>query len=134
MREAWSLRASWTGYSTAQQLQGLEIDEADTFSWAIGVALPHRPLRPSVDDPFDGFSAWRQALDAKGRHWREDLPFTVDLPDTWQDAPALCRALEITRQHARADRTARPWLQLPLLLSAAKVSVIVAVELTSALP
>jgi len=91
MREAWSLRASWTGYSTAQQLQGLEIDEADTFSWAIGVALPHRPLRPSVDDPFDGFSAWRQALDAKGRHWREDLPFTVDLPDTWQDAPASTR-------------------------------------------
>ena len=50
VRGAWSLRASWTGYSTAQQLQDVEIDEADIFACAIGVALPGRPLRSSLDD------------------------------------------------------------------------------------
>lgn len=116
MAEAWQLRAAWTGYARALQLQSIEIDEIDVYSWGCGHNLPNRARRSSVADDFAGFEPWRSALAAHGRHWREDLPFTPDLPEGFEKAPALLRALEITAQSARATGTVQPWLALPMLL------------------
>lgn len=113
---AWGLRAAWSGYATALQLQGVEIDEADVFSWGTGVHLPGRQSRPSLDNPFAAFEPWRQALVATGHHWQEQLPFTPELSDGLAAAPSLLRACEITRQFALADRSIQPWLWLPVLL------------------
>ncbi|MCZ4343956.1 hypothetical protein O4H52_20300, partial [Sphingomonadaceae bacterium G21617-S1] len=43
---AWSLRAAWSGYATALQLQGVEIDEAEVFAWGTGVN-GQRTLHPT---------------------------------------------------------------------------------------
>ncbi|MDF0490382.1 hypothetical protein PX554_19830 [Sphingomonas sp. H39-1-10] len=100
----------------ALQLQGAEIDEAEVFSHAADVTLPNRSRRETLTDPFDGLGTWQASLSAAGRHWREDLPFSAELPESWSEAPTLVRALEIVRQFARADRGAAPWLHLPILL------------------
>lgn len=113
---AWRLRAAWTGYARALQLQSVEIDEIDVFSWGCGLVLPQRAPRSSVADDFAPFLLWRTAMAARGRHWREDLPFALDLPDGFAAAPALLRAFEITRHFACATGTAESWLALPMLL------------------
>ncbi|WP_240502343.1 hypothetical protein [Sphingomonas panacis] len=113
---AWALRAAWTGYSKALQLQGEEIDEIDVFSWATGVQLSGRPHRESLHDPFSAFVPWQRSLAATGHHWQEQLPFTPELEDGFAGAPALLRAFEVTRQFALADRSILPWLWLPVLL------------------
>lgn len=51
-----------------------------------------------------------------GRHWREDLPFTFDLPMGWDNAPALTRALALIEAWVRNDRSMAPWLGLPTVL------------------
>ncbi len=113
---AWSLRAAWSGYAIALQLQGVEIDEAEVFSWGTGFHLPGRQQRSSLEDPFSAFDPWRRALTAIGHHWQEQLPFTPELSDGFAAAPALLRACEITRQFAQADRSILPWLWFPILL------------------
>lgn len=113
---AWSLRAAWSGYATALQLQGAEIDEAEVFAWGTGVPLPGRQHRSSLDDPFSAFDGWRRSLAATGHHWQEQLPFTPELDDGFAAAPALLRACEVMRQFALADRSIQPWLWLPVLL------------------
>lgn len=113
---AWSLRAAWSGYTTALQLQSFEIDEAEVFSWATGVQLPGRQHRESLHDPFSAFVPWQRSLAATGHHWQEQLPFTPELGEGFAAAPALLRAFEITRQFAQVDRSILPWLWLPVLL------------------
>ncbi|SMD09470.1 hypothetical protein SAMN06272759_1423 [Novosphingobium sp. B1] len=114
---AWTLRASWTGYAAALRLQAFEIDEIDIISHACGLTLPGRALLETASDPFAALAPWQARLvEKKGRHWREDLPFTFELPEAWDKAPALARALALVDAWARHDRTMAPWLGLPTVL------------------
>ncbi|QYE37077.1 hypothetical protein KZX46_22030 (plasmid) [Polymorphobacter sp. PAMC 29334] len=123
VRLPWIERASWTGFAAARRGQGAEIDEIDIFALAGGIALPRRPPLSFAADELAGLSSWQTALARPdGRHWRELVPVTLDLPTDWRDRPALLRALELTAIHARADRSAAPWLSGPSLLKALGVT------------
>ena len=63
---AWRLRAAWSGYARALQLQSVEIDEIDVCSWGCGLVLPRRAPRSSVGDAFAAFVPWLTALAARG--------------------------------------------------------------------
>lgn len=114
---AWTLRASWTGYATALRLQAFEIDEIDIISHECGLTLPGRPPIETNAEPFSALQSWQATMAEKtGRHWREDLPFTFDLPMGWDNAPALTRALALIEAWVRNDRSMAPWLGLPTVL------------------
>ncbi|WP_255245779.1 hypothetical protein [Sphingobium sp. D43FB] len=114
---AWTRRAAWSGYARALQLQSAEIDEIDVFSWGCGLQIPGRPLRSTNLDLFDSFEAWREEL-AKPDPlaWRDALPTLISEPAAAIEHPALIRALDQVRQHARADGSILPWLGLPFAL------------------
>lgn len=113
---AWRLRASWTGYAAALQLQGVEIDEIDVFSHACALPLPGRARLATLDDPFAALPRWQAKFVSNAtRHWREDLGALV-APDPSYAGPRLVRALEALRQITIADSTIDAWLALPLLL------------------
>ena len=42
---AWRKRAAWIGYARALQLQSVEIDEIDVFSWGCELKIAGRALR-----------------------------------------------------------------------------------------
>lgn len=114
---AWKMRASWTGYAAALRLQQVELEEIDIIAEQCGLRLAGRPLLPTAGAPFAAYEPWLARLaEPEGRHWREDLPFTFDPPDGWQEAPALIRALALLDAWARADRTIAPWLAFPIIL------------------
>lgn len=113
---AWQMRAAWTGYARALQLQGIEIDEIDVFSHECGVVLPGRSRGATLDDPFVALPRWRACFAGNAsRHWREDLGALV-APDPTYAGPRLVRALEALRQVALAEKAIEAWLALPLLL------------------
>jgi hypothetical protein len=123
VRSAWSLRAAWSGYARALQLQGVEIDEIDVFSWGCGLLIPGRPIRATNIDQFDSFEAWRMALAAQDPlAWRDALPTAVGEPAAAAEHPALVRALDRVRQHTRIDGTITPWLGTPFALRDMHVS------------
>ncbi len=113
---AWRLRAAWSGYARALQLQSIEIDEIDVYSWGCALPLPGRHRLSTTQDPFAAFADWRTqfAGNAK-RHWREDLGALV-VPDPGYAGPQLIRALETLRQISIAVAGIEAWLALPLLL------------------
>lgn len=114
---AWTLRASWIGYAAALRLQAFEIDEIDIISHECGLTLPWRAPLETASNPFAALAPWQAMLVEKvGRHWREDLPFTFELPDGWDNAPALARALALVDTWACSDRSMSPWLGLPTVL------------------
>lgn len=39
----WAMRAAWSGYTTALQLQSAEVEEIDVFSWGCGLQIADRP-------------------------------------------------------------------------------------------
>ena len=39
----WAMRAAWSGYTTALQLQSAEVEEIDVFSWGFGLQITDRP-------------------------------------------------------------------------------------------
>ncbi|WP_337847830.1 hypothetical protein [Sphingomonas sp.] len=122
---AWSLRAAWSGYARALQLQGIEIDEIDVFSWGCGLRIPGRPIRATNVDPFDHFEDWRVELLARDPlAWRDALPTTIGEPAAAAEHPHLIRALDRARQHARIDGTILPWLGLPFALRDQQLSTI----------
>lgn len=113
----WRVRAAWSGYATALQLQGVEIDEIDVYSWGCGLRLPGRPLISTHLDPFEGFAGWQQTLTADGdASWRDHLPAAIGEPADAREHPPLVRALDLVRQLARIDGTATPWLRAPIML------------------
>lgn len=113
---AWDLRARWSGYAAALQLNRVELEEIDIIAAQCGLRLPGRPLPATVLDPFSAWECWGVSLAAPQRHWREDLPFTFDLPEDWAKAPILVRALALLDAWASKDPSLAPWLALPVLL------------------
>jgi hypothetical protein len=114
---AWSRRAAWSGYAKALQLQSAEIDEIDVFSWGCGLQIAGRPIRATNVDLFDRFGEWEAALRCDDPlSWRDGLPTAIGEPANAGDHPALVRAFDCVRQHARIDGGALPWLGLPFAL------------------
>lgn len=113
----WRVRAAWSGYTTALQLQGVEVDEIDVYSWGCGLKVPGRPLISTTLYPFEGFAAWQHALATQhGPGWRDPLPTAIgERGDAREHAP-LVRALDLVRQYARVDGTSKPWLWAPFML------------------
>ena len=118
VRSAWLERACWTGFAAARRAQGAEIDEIDVFALACDAALPQRRPIAFAADERAALLTWQRVLAQRDPpHWRDRLPFSVDLPDDWRERPALLRGLELTGRHARAERSATPWLDSPALLA-----------------
>ena len=114
----WRERARWIGYARALQLQSVELDEIDVISWATATPIPGRARFDTLVDPFDAFGPWTAMLaEREQRHWREDLPFTLQIPLGFSDAPLILRAIAILGQHTQATGSISPWLSLPLLLA-----------------
>ena len=113
----WHIRAAWSGYTTALQLQGVEVDEIDVYSWGCGLRVPGRPLIGTTIDPFDAFAAWQQVLiEQHGAAWRDPLPTAIGEPSEAREHPLLVRALDLVRQYARIDGSSTPWLSAPIIL------------------
>lgn len=119
----WQQRAVWTGYTTALQAQGAEIDEIDIFGRECAVTLPGRPRMPSHLDDHHALRNWQTRLASrKPHHWRDELPISTEVAADWAERPALLRALEIVARHARADSTITPWLTVPWLLKSMNIT------------
>lgn len=111
------MRAAWTGYARALQLQSAEIEEIDVFSWGCGLQIPGRPPLPSHLDLFDRFAEWRAALQDDDRlRWRDRLPTAIGDPATAAEHAPVIRALDTVRQLARIDHSIMAWLSLPFAL------------------
>ncbi|CCW17282.1 hypothetical protein EBBID32_16210 [Sphingobium indicum BiD32] len=114
---AWTTRAAWSGYARALQLQGVEIDEIDVFSWGCGLQIPGRPIRATNTDSFEQFENWRATLRSNDPFvWRDALPTAISDAAVATEHPSLVRALDRVRQHARLDATITPWTGLPFEL------------------
>jgi hypothetical protein len=114
---AWKLRARWTGYASALRLQQIPLEEIDIIAAHCSIVLAGRKPPEMAWVPEHEFDNWQNTLvEAPGRHWREDLPFTFDPPHGWKEAPALARALTLLDAWARSDRTSAPWLAFPVTL------------------
>lgn len=113
----WQIRAAWSGYTTALQLQGVEVDEIDVFSWGCGLRLPARPRISTHLDPFEEFAAWQRMLkEHDDASWRDHLPTAIGEPAEAREHPPLVRALDLVRQYARLAGTLTPWLHAPIML------------------
>jgi len=113
----WAIRAAWTGYAKALQLQSAEVEEIDVFSWGCGLRTSGRPALPSHLDLFDRFDEWRAALDdADTLVWRDRLPTAIGESAIACEHPPLVRALDTVRQLARIDHSIMAWLGLPFAL------------------
>lgn len=114
---AWRKRAAWIGYARALQLQSVEIDEIDVFSWGCELKIAGRALRASIVDIFEEFAPWQTALgDPDPFAWRNARPLAFVEPDPAAAHPPIVRALEMLRRDSRADRSIVPWLGLPFML------------------
>src|SRR3546814_8888938 len=111
------MRAAWTGYARALQLQSTEIEQIDLFSWGCGLKIPGRPAIPSHVDLFDRCDDWRAALRDTDKHqWRDRLPTAIGDPAVADEHPPLVRALDTLRQLARIDHSTTAWLSAPFAL------------------
>ena len=55
-------------------------------------------------------------------HWREIVRYPQDLPAEWTERPALLRALQLVATHSRQEIGIKPALDLPVLLTALKIT------------
>ena len=105
------------GYTRALQLQAIEIDEIDVFSWSCELKIAGRALRVSTMDVFEEFAPWQAALgDSDLFAWRSARPLALAEPDSAAAHPLLVRALEMLRRDSRTDRSVVAWLGLPFAL------------------
>ncbi len=119
------MRATWSGYARALQLQGVEIDEIDVFSWGCGLRIPGRTIRATNVDQFDRFEDWGLQLRAEDPlAWRDALPTLIGEHAKASEHPPLVRALDRVRQHARLDGTIVSWLGLAFALRDQRLSAI----------
>src|SRR3546814_7229182 len=80
------MRAAWSGYAKALQLQSAEVEEIDVFSWGCGLQIADRPALPSHLDLFDRFEEWRAALlDTDAITWFDRLPTAIGEPSEATD-------------------------------------------------
>lgn len=120
---AWQKRAKLSGYAAALYLQNEQIDEVDVFSHFCGLRLPGRAIPETNSEPYAEFAKWEALLhDGEGRHWRQALPFTFDLPQGWEGAPKLVRSLVVLHKWTSVDMTKMAWLQGPILLQQFRVT------------
>lgn len=114
---AWRQRAAWMGYARALQLQSVEIDEIDVFSWGCELKIAGRALRSSTVDIFEEFAPWQAALrDTDPFAWRMARPLALAETDSATAHPLLVRALDMLRRDSRTDRSIVAWLGLPFAL------------------
>lgn len=110
----WRRRAAFAGYARGLQLQGVEIDDVDVFSWACGISLPGRPRRTTVIDEFGALAPWLRQLQTLERSaWKDALPFP---PSTRSELPRILQALELQRQYALRSGSIDAWLSLPTII------------------
>lgn len=112
----WMLRATWTGYARALQLMGAEIDAIDVFSRGCGLPLPDRAPRRTHGDDYAAFAPWQARLAVRGRHWAEDLPFSLPDDDRRARKPLIERAIDLLGQWLEKAPGIEAWLALPILL------------------
>ena len=113
----WIVRAAWSGYAGALQLQGAESEEIDVFSRACDLKIPERHVRATNLDEFGRLGPWLQEIASSDTlAWRDALPTAVITPDQASQHPPLIRALDRIRQIARLDHSLAPWLGLPFAL------------------
>jgi hypothetical protein len=111
------LQTSLSADTSALRLQQIPLEEIDIISSKCSILLVGRKPPETAWVPEHEFDNWQNTLvEAPGRHWREDLPFTFDPPHGWKEAPALARALTLLDAWARSDRTSAPWLAFPVTL------------------
>src|SRR3546814_8423635 len=111
------MRAAWTGYARALQVQSTEIEEIALVSWGCGLKIPGRPAIPSHVDLVDRWDDWRAALRDTDKHqWRDRLPTAIGDPAVADEHPPLVRALDTLRQLARIDHSTTAWLSAPFAL------------------
>ncbi|MCW1431971.1 hypothetical protein OLX23_22910 [Novosphingobium sp. JCM 18896] len=123
VRAAWVRRAAWSGYAKALQLQQVELDEIDAFSWGCGLKLPGRAQPTTHLDLYADFAPWQAALaESDPLAWRDALPLAIGEPAGAAEHPTLIRALDRVRQHARVDGSPIPWLGLPFALRDLKLA------------
>lgn len=114
---AWRRRAAWMGYTGALQLQAIEIDEIDVFSWGCELKITGRALRASTVDIFEEFAPWQAALrNPDPFAWRMARPLALAETDSATAHPLLVRALDMLRRDSRTDRSIAAWLGLPFAL------------------
>lgn len=105
------------GYTRALQLQSVEIDEIDVFSWGCELKIAGRALRASTVDIFEDFAPWQAALrDPDPFAWRVARPLALAETDAATVHPRLVRALDLLRRDSRTDRSIAAWLGLPFAL------------------
>lgn len=110
---AWKRRASWTGYAAALRLQNEPFEEIDVIGHLCDIIIPARVKSDTTGDVFAEYEQWATVVlsDAPRAQLRgEGALFAPDVPP-------LVRALSAVDLAARADKTMRPWLALPSILS-----------------
>lgn len=123
LREAWTVRASISGFAAALRAQHIELEEIDVFCAHFGLKT-ERKVNSLDLGSIDRLPGWIEASGCKSeaigcpndRHWNENLPFIFDPPTNWDPAPQLVRALEVIATWSRNKRTMDCWLALPELL------------------
>ena len=113
--ELWSARARWKSLATTLQLQGHEIEEIDIFAADMRAFLPNR-ICPTLDIDIPAELAWLD-YEMRNRVGRTSWEGGNEPLANVRDRPALLSALEVAARHARAARTHRGWLALPLILA-----------------
>ena len=115
MAAAWKRRASWTGYAAALRLQNEPFEEIDVIAHLWDITLPARAKSDTTGEVFAEYEQWATFLlgDAPRPQLRGDGEGALFAPDV----PPLVRALSAVDLAARADKTVRPWLTLPSILS-----------------
>jgi hypothetical protein len=115
MAAAWKRRASWAGYAAALRLQNEPFEEIDVIAHLCDITLPARAKSDTTGEVFAEYEQWVTFV--LGDAPRPQLCGEGEGALLAPDVPPLVRALSAVDLAARADKTARPWLALPSILS-----------------
>jgi hypothetical protein len=107
----WIVRAAWSGYAGALQLQGAEIEEIDVFSRACDLKIPERHVRATNLDEFGRLGPWLQEIASSDTlAWRDALPTAVITPDqASQHPPSSVRSIGSAKSRGWIIHSRRGW-------------------------